>query len=74
MSIKKIKEINTDKDRNRRFAEKRPYDLSVVAEEYKTMTQPQLAEKYGVSVRTIARWLDVLGAGKRTGNWHRGGR
>lgn len=33
-------------------------------EEYKVLTQPEMAVKYGVSIRTVARWLDQMGIKK----------
>lgn len=31
---------------------------------YSTMTQPEMAKLYGVSIRTVARWLRAAGISK----------
>lgn len=42
---------------------KRPITTEL-ASKYKTMTQPEIAKEYGVSIRTVARWLQRAGLSK----------
>lgn len=43
---------------------KKPADQEL-AKLYKTMTQPEMASNYGVSIRTVARWLREAGCRKK---------
>lgn len=43
---------------------KKPADAEL-AELYKSMSQPEMARHYGVSIRTVARWLHTAGCRKK---------
>lgn len=53
----------TDTKRPAHRPSKMPADTEL-KDLYATMTQPELATRYGVSIRTVARWLRLAGISK----------